>query len=91
MEVSLEKNFGVFAPKVSSIDGFFYFSPRPGLNFLQEKPSSHGIRKKKFFLRRAEGWEVPTAWRPSSLDHPQYDLEVRQGKGLGYGFNESLF
>ncbi|KAK4426609.1 hypothetical protein Salat_1429600 [Sesamum alatum] len=59
---SVENFLGVLAPKITIGECFFYLSPRPGLTFLTEKPSSLGTWKSRFFFVRKPEWNIPTAW-----------------------------
>ncbi|KAK4435241.1 hypothetical protein Salat_0687400 [Sesamum alatum] len=59
---SIENFLGVLAPKITTGECFFYLSPRPGLTFFREKPSSHEDWKSHFFFIRKPNWDVPTAW-----------------------------
>ncbi|KAK4424010.1 hypothetical protein Salat_1594400 [Sesamum alatum] len=71
---SVENFLGVLAPKVTTGECFFYLSPRPGLTFLREKPSSHGAWKSHFFFVRKPEWNVPTAWAWSLNALPPLNL-----------------
>ncbi|KAK4424415.1 hypothetical protein Salat_1634900 [Sesamum alatum] len=51
---SVEDFLGVLAPKLITGECFFYLTPRPGLTFTREKPSSHGAWKARFFFTRTE-------------------------------------
>ncbi|KAL0448817.1 UNVERIFIED_CONTAM: hypothetical protein Slati_1438100 [Sesamum latifolium] len=91
-EASLENLLGVFMPKLTTGECFFYLSPRPGLTFIRDKPSSHGSWKSRFFFVRKDNWEVPLAW--SILMNPLPFLNLTDVKermlsvGLtNHGFN----
>ncbi|KAK4433308.1 hypothetical protein Salat_1093100 [Sesamum alatum] len=60
-EARVENFLGVLAPKLTSGEFFFYLSPHPSLTFIQDKPSSHGAWKTRFFFVRKSEWDVPVA------------------------------
>ncbi|KAK4423358.1 hypothetical protein Salat_1918600 [Sesamum alatum] len=49
-EPTLENFLGVLAPKLTTGECFFYLSPRPGLTFIRDKPSSMAPGKRAFSL-----------------------------------------
>ncbi|KAK4422981.1 hypothetical protein Salat_1880700 [Sesamum alatum] len=78
-DASVENFLGVFSPKITSGECFFYLSPRPGLTFIREKPSSHGAWKSKYFFLRKEGWQILLSWGSSLNPQPPLNLgEVKR-------------
>ncbi|KAK4441613.1 hypothetical protein Salat_0496200 [Sesamum alatum] len=71
---SVENFLGVFSPKITSGECFFYLSPRPGLTFIRDEPSSHGAWKSKYFFLKKEGWQVPLSWGTSLNTLPSLNL-----------------
>ncbi|KAK4428373.1 hypothetical protein Salat_1136900 [Sesamum alatum] len=67
---------GCLLPKTHPRECFFHFSPRPGLMFIHDKPSSYGAWKNRFFFVRKAEWEVPLIWRSSLNDLPSINFEL---------------
>ncbi|KAK4426461.1 hypothetical protein Salat_1414700 [Sesamum alatum] len=76
LEPSVENFLGIFSPRLTPGECFFHFTPRLGLVFIHEKPSSYGAWKNRFFFIRKAEWEIPLVWRPSPNDLPPINLEL---------------
>ncbi|KAK4413824.1 hypothetical protein Salat_2795200 [Sesamum alatum] len=59
---SVENFLGALAPKLTTRECFIYLTPRPGLTFIRDKPSSHGAWKSRFFFIKKPKWGVHVAW-----------------------------
>ncbi|KAK4421311.1 hypothetical protein Salat_2081600 [Sesamum alatum] len=60
-DLSVENFLGVLAPKLTTRECFIYLTPRPGLTFIRDKPSSHGAWKSRLLFVRKPEWGVPVA------------------------------
>ncbi|KAK4425027.1 hypothetical protein Salat_1696300 [Sesamum alatum] len=72
----LENFLGVFSPRLTPGECFFHFSPRPGLLFIHEKPSSYGTWKSRFFFVQKSDRDVPFACHPSLNELPPVNLKL---------------
>ncbi|KAK4431149.1 hypothetical protein Salat_0877000 [Sesamum alatum] len=53
---SVENFLSVLALKLTIGECFIYLTPRPGLTFIRDKPSSHGAWKSHFFFLQKTEW-----------------------------------
>ncbi|KAL0312804.1 UNVERIFIED_CONTAM: hypothetical protein Sradi_5679700 [Sesamum radiatum] len=90
-QASVENLLGVFTPILSKGECFFYLSPRPGLTFIKDKPSSYGSWKTRFFFVRRSDWTIPVSWARSLNPLPSINVSVVRESMLAVGLLSHCF